>query len=126
MTLRTFAFAMALMAALTSRVWAHHSFAMFDRDQRVTLVGDVKELEIENPHSWLRVLVRGDQNQTLVWSFEMGPPGLLRRLGWSQDVVQVGDRVSVQFFPMKDGSSAGQLISVTFPDGKKLAGFTPE
>lgn len=111
-----------LVAAWTSAAFAHHTYAMFDRTHRVTAVGDVKELEFENPHSWLRVLIRDAQGQTAVWSFEMGPPGVLRRQGWTPRSVQVGDRVTVQYYPMRDGSAAGQLISVTFPNGKMLAG----
>jgi len=122
MTLRAGVLAGILLAAMTAAASAHHTYAMFDREHRLTLVGEVKDLQFANPHSWLRVLVRGDQGQTIVWSFEMGPPGALKRQGWTRNSVQVGDRVTLQYYPMRDGSAAGQLISVTFPDGKVLAG----
>ncbi len=122
MILRIWLMAAILLAISTAAASAHHTYAMFDRTHRMSLVGEVKELDFENPHSWLRVMVRDDKGQTIVWSFEMGPPGALRRQGWTRDTVRVGDRVTLQYYPMRDGSAAGQLISVKFPDGKALAG----
>ena len=122
MTLRIGLVAAILLAISSAAASAHHTYAMFDRTHRMSLVGEVKELDFENPHSWLRVMVRDDKGQTIVWSFEMGPPGALRRQGWTRDTVRVGDRVTLQYYPMRDGSAAGQLISVKFPDGKVLAG----
>ncbi|MBV8536499.1 MAG: hypothetical protein JO128_12955 [Alphaproteobacteria bacterium] len=122
MWFRAVTVAVLLCTAFLSRAVAHHTYAMFDRTQRITLVGDVTAVEIENPHGWLRVMVRDAQGQTVVWSFEMGAPGALRRQGWMPGMLQRGDHVTVQFHPMKDGSAAGQLISVVFPDGKKFAG----
>jgi hypothetical protein len=111
-----------LLTGIATPALAHHSFAMFDRTNRVTMNGEVKQLDFENPHSWLKVAIKTEQGQATVWSFEMGPPVVLRREGWAPTTVNVGDQITVQFYPMRDGSSAGQLISVKFPDGKVLAG----
>ena len=31
-----------------------------------------------------------------------------------------GDKVTIEFFPLKDGSRGGEPISAMLPDGKKL------
>jgi hypothetical protein len=41
----------AALAASSGAAFAHHSFAMFDADQRVTLSGTVKEFQWVNPHA---------------------------------------------------------------------------
>lgn len=99
---------------------AHHSFAMFDRSQTKTISGTVRQFELINPHSWLRLMVadaHGTQNE---WSLELGGVGQLERLGWTQSALQPGERVVARLHPLRDGSYGGQLISVTLPDGKVL------
>ena len=99
---------------------AHHSFAMFDRNQTATIAGTVKECELINPHGWLRIMVpdaSGAQNE---WSLELGGAGQLERFGWSQNTVHPGDMVVVKLHPLRDGSYGGQLISVTLPNGQVL------
>ena len=36
---------------------AHHSFAMFDHEKKITVSGTLKEFEWTNPHCWLHVNV---------------------------------------------------------------------
>jgi len=104
---------------------AHHSFAMFDRSRTETLVGAVKELEMVNPHAWLRVLVADPQGRPQEWSMELGGPGQLERNGWTTNAVQPGDKVSVTIHPLRDGSYGGQLVSLTLPSGKVLSDRPP-
>lgn len=99
---------------------AHHSFAMFDRDQTQTITGTVKQLELINPHGWLRVMVSDSSGAQNEWSLELGGAGQLQRFGWTQNTVHPGDRVVVQLHPLRDGSYGGQLISVTLPNGQVL------
>ena len=46
------AFTMSAIPAL-----AHHSFAMFDADSKMTLEGIVKEFQWTNPHAWVILTV---------------------------------------------------------------------
>jgi len=43
-------------------------------------------------------------------------------LGWRADSVHPGDKVSIDFHPLKDGSRGGQLVAATLADGKRLGG----
>ena len=99
---------------------AHHSFAMFDADKTVELVGTVKEFQWTNPHSWLQVMVSDNAGKMTEWSLEMGAPGGLARSGWRPKTVVPGDKVTVSIHPLKDGSAGGQLLSVVLPNGTKM------
>ena len=99
---------------------AHHSFAMFDRDRTETIAGTVKEFDVINPHSWLRVLVPDANGTPNEWSIELGGLGQLGRSGLTKNSVSPGDKVVVQIHPLRDGSYGGQFVSVTLPNGKVL------
>jgi hypothetical protein len=98
---------------------AHHSFAMFDHKKIQTLEGTVKEFEYINPHSWVHITVAAAGGRQTQWSFEMGGVGQLTRDGWTRNTVKPGDKVSVSFHPLFDGSHGGQFLTVTFTDTGK-------
>ena len=121
MNLRAFGLATVAVLALAVPASAHHSFSMFDSDKTVSVSGTVKEFEWVNPHSWLRVTV--DDKATgrpAQWAFEMGSPGQQAAKGWKPDSVKPGDKVTVSFHPLKDGSRGGQLLAATLPNGQQL------
>jgi hypothetical protein len=108
---------------------AHHSFATYDRTKTVTIKGTVKTFQWTNPHCVLWVVIQpaggGDPQE---WSIETTSPGVLTRSGWTRHSLNPGDRVSVEFNPLRDGSHGGGLNSVTLLDtGQTLrAGFGEE
>jgi hypothetical protein len=108
---------------------AHHSFATYDRTKTVTIKGTVKTFQWTNPHCVLWVVIQpaggGDPQQ---WTIETTSPGVLTRSGWTRHSLNPGDRVSVEFNPLRDGSHGGGLNSVTLLDtGQTLkAGFGEE
>lgn len=112
-----------IAASFAAPALAHHSFAMFDRDKNVTMSGTVREFEWTNPHVWIHVLVEDQTNgKPLEWSFEMQSIQTNAGLGWRADSVRPGDKVSIDFHPLKDGSRGGQLVAATLADGKRLGG----
>ena len=119
MTLKALSLA-GVAILLAAPALAHHSFAMFDADKTVELSGTVKEFQWTNPHSWLQVMVNDKDGKPVEWSLEMGGPGGLARQGWKPKTVVAGDKVTVWAHPMKDGSAAGQFLSILLPDGRKL------
>ena len=95
----------------------HHSHAMFDDQQTVTMEGTVAAFEWTNPHSWLQVNVPNEAGEMVEWSLEMGSPANLARRGWRPRMLVEGDPVSVTIHPLKDGNPGGALLAVTLPDG---------
>jgi hypothetical protein len=121
MNLKAVSLTVATVAALAAPALAHHSFAMFDAQQTVTLEGTVKEFEWVNPHSWLRVMVKDEKTGTpMLWALELSSPSRLVTMGMRADSVKPGDVVSVTFHPMRNGSRGGQFIQAVLPDGKKV------
>lgn len=119
MNYRAIMLAMAATCAVALPSYAHHSFAMFDNSKMSQVTGTVKEFEYINPHSWLHVSVP-QGNTTVTWSFEMGSVAQLVRDGWNRESVKVGDQMSVNFHPLRDGSNGGQFRTLVFADGRKL------
>jgi len=96
---------------------AHHSFAMFDAEKKVSLDGTIKEFQWTNPHSWILMNVANAQGQQEQWAIEMGAPGGLARQGWVPKTLTPGMKVTAVIHPLKDGTHGGQFMAVTLPDG---------
>src|ERR1700676_1794627 len=101
---------------------AHHSFAMFDRSKSMALQGTLKSVQLINPLSWFVLTADGPDGVVKDWSIEGPSPNILLRQGWKHDDVKAGDRVTLTFNPLKDGSPGGVLVSVRFPGGRELSG----
>ena len=104
----------ALIAVATGTQYAvaHHSTTMFDHAKTMTIRGTALELRWVNPH--VSLLVKGvvdGNNEEEEWLMEMTSPGnLVRAGGWSRNVVKSGDRVVVDFSPLRDTSSRGGTL----------------
>ncbi|MDB6086930.1 MAG: hypothetical protein JWN43_4811 [Gammaproteobacteria bacterium] len=119
--LSALAFVLGIHAWATPAL-AHHSFAAYDHTKTLTLKGTVKTFQWTNPHVviWFVVQPEGG-GEPQEWSVETTSPGVLTRSGWTRHSVNPGDRVSIEFNPLRDGSRGGGLNSVTLLDtGQKL------
>ena len=99
---------------------AHHSFAMFDPEKLITQTGLVKEFEWTNPHVWIHIMVQDQSGKAVEYSFEMQAVAQATSGGWRPDSVRPGDKVTIEYHPLKDGSRGGELVAATLPDGKRL------
>jgi Family of unknown function (DUF6152) len=107
---------------------AHHAFvAEYDASKSMTLHGAVTKVEWTNPHARFYVDVKDESGKVTNWNLELASPNALRRLGWTRDVLKVGDEVSVLVAPAKDGAKMANARTVTLSDGRKMvAGLAPE
>ena len=131
MRYRSLGFAMALIvgAALTTPLWAHHSFAAeYDSKKPVNLKGAVTKVEWMNPHVYFYIDVRDEQTGKITnWAFEMGAPAVIQRNGWTRNSMKIGDLVIVDGSQAKDGSPHGNARSVVMAStGKKLGAGSSE
>jgi hypothetical protein len=110
----------AAAVTATPLAYAHHSFAMFDADKKVTLEGLVKDFQWTNPHAWIMVTVADSEGKAEPWAIEMnGPSGLVRQ-GWKPKTLTPGMPITLTIHPLKDGTHGGQFMSVKLPDGTQL------
>jgi len=107
-----------VMLAAAVPAGAHHSFAEFDRTKEVTMTGVVRELQWNNPHAWIQVVVTDDKGRKTEWGFECGSPNMMSRTGWKRTTLKMGDRVVVVGNPLKNGRPNASLVKITLPDGR--------
>jgi hypothetical protein len=124
--MKAFILCAGLALAVATPAFAHHSFAMFDRDKTMRVEGVVKEYEWTNPHVWLHVMVADSKGAAREWGFEMQSIAQDMRAGWRADTVKPGDRIVVEYHPLKDGSRGGQLTAGILADGKRLGPPPPD
>jgi hypothetical protein len=83
---------------------AHHSYAMFDTTRKETVGGAVRTLEWASPHVWLWVDVADGKGGSVPYGFETVSPAQLERdYGWKKNVLKAGDKVTVEFAPLRSG-----------------------
>jgi hypothetical protein len=111
-----------LVLSLAARVaTAHHSFAVFfDTDSQLRKVtGIVKEFRFTNPHGIVTLAV-AEGGRQVIWRAETNSPSILRRRGWSSDSLQVGEKITVEGWPARDGSKYLRLRSATRANGEPV------
>jgi Family of unknown function (DUF6152) len=101
-------------------LWAHHGNAAYDDKNPITIKGTVTEFDWVNPHAQIYLDVKDDKGIVVRWSVETYSPGKLVRAGWSKDIVKVGDQVSINLIPAKNGAPVGFLHKLVLPSGKEL------
>jgi hypothetical protein len=88
---------------------------MFDFSKTMTVKGTVTEFRWTNPH--VALLVQFDAKPGAapeVWSMELTSPGNLTRGGWTRHSFKPGDRIELEFNPLRDGKHGGAFSKATF------------
>ena len=112
--------ALALALGASSAAEAHHSFAMFDTVNKVTLTGTVTTFEWTNPHAYIEIDVPDGKGGIKHWSIELGSPSILLQSGWKFSMLKSGDRITLLVNPLKNGQPGGMLVQATLADGRVL------
>src|SRR6185437_10775397 len=101
---------------------AHHTYAMFDRSQTLTLHGTVAKLEWTNPHVfvWLYVQSASNPGKYDLYALENGSPNAISKIGWNKESLQPGDKVTIEYWPLRDGRKGGHLAKATLATGRVL------
>jgi hypothetical protein len=107
---------------VTAPTLAHHSPARFDLARVVTLDGMVARYDFTNPHVYIYIDVAGADGEVTTWELEASStPNLVRR-GWGPDSLHVGERITVDVNPPRDGAvRTARAQIITFDDGRRLA-----
>jgi len=117
-------FVAAILLLLASSVPAHHSYAMFDGSRTLSVSGTVAKLEWMNPHVfvWLYVPNPKTKEGYDLYVFENGSPNVLARLGWTRTSLTPGEKIVVEYWPLKDGRNGGHFTKTIYADGRALYG----
>ena len=113
----------ALAAALfTGTAGAHHSGAMFDQENRITLSGTVRVFQWTNPHCYIQLIVPDKQGHPEEWSLEMAAPLYLQQRGWRPSTLKPGDKMTVTVSPLRKMATqkGGLVFMASDSDGKPI------
>lgn len=109
-------------------IGAHHSFAAeYDNKTPMKVTGAVTKIDWSNPHVYFYIDVEDAAGKVTNWAMEMGAPGALRGRGWTRTTLKIGDVVTVEASPAKDGSKHANARNVTMAlTGEKLGAASSE
>jgi hypothetical protein len=112
-------------------VYAHHSLAgVYALGKEAKITGAFKAFRLINPHSALKVDVKGTNGSTTEWNILGGSVQQLARLGIGKsgpNALKAGDEITVTIMPALDGKSPiGLLVAITYPDGHTVRFRSPE
>lgn len=111
--------AMALLVAWGSTVAAHHSAVQFDFTSSVTITGVVKMFQPINPHMRL-VLTVTDAKGSRDVEFEGHSTNNMYRAGYRDNMIKVGDTITVSIAPLRDGSDGGYVTAAVTASGVRF------
>jgi hypothetical protein len=110
-----------LALSLSGTATAHHSVtAVYDTSKTIVLVGDVRELQLNSPHSLLVVEVGNPQGQPVAWRGELPALVFLHRAGWTVHSLAVGEHIHLTGCPSRYNATDFYVVSITKSDGTQL------
>jgi hypothetical protein len=110
-------------------LWAHHSTsAVFDESKRVIYTGTLTKVDWINPHIVLEMTVTSGDAKGESWKLESHPPSWYRRVGVGKaDFADgIGQPITVEGWPSRDGSKYLYMLKVKFPDGHSMELASPD
>jgi len=102
---------------------AHHSpSAIFDMGKRITVTGTLTRIDWINPHIVVAMDAKSDGGKIDRWTFESNPPSWYRSVGLARaDFAKaLGQTVTVEGLPARDGTLFGYMRKITLPGGTSL------
>ncbi len=115
-------FAVVCLLAVSIPLFAHHGYAAYDTDRKVTLKGTVTRWIWSNPHCMIQLDVSDDSGHVVHWIAETENPTTMSRNGWTDKSIKVGEQITVIVLPVKNGNPAGRILEVILASGEKLPG----
>jgi hypothetical protein len=114
---QTFRILTLAVAALSAGVaLAHHSAVQFDFTRQVSYTGVVKDFAAINPHMRLVIELDDEKGKREV-RFEGHSTNNMYRGGYRKGMVKVGDTITVNAAPFRDGTEGGYVVSAETKEG---------
>lgn len=100
---------------------AHHSIGLFDRTTVTTVEGQVTRYAWLSPHIYVFVEATEADGEVVEWRFESRSIPIMLRVGWTENSLREGDRVTVEGYRLRNSDERyGWLDRVIKEDGTIL------
>jgi Family of unknown function (DUF6152) len=114
------------MLAFAAPAEAHHGNSGYDLNKTVVLNGTVTGFDWGNPHCLVHLDVKGDKGEVQHWTLELASPYTMSRAGWSKDSIMLGDMLTAETHPARNGlpvgmSSTSKSVMRFVVNGKPLS-----
>jgi hypothetical protein len=100
-------------------MWAHHSAIQFDFTNTKTMTGVVKKFRAINPHMQLVLHVKDEKGERDI-TFEGHSTNNMYRAGYRDNMIKVGDTITVYIAPLRDGSDGGYVTAAVTASGVRF------
>ena len=91
---------------------AHHSFAIYDIDNKISRTGVLTLFEFSQPHIQLVLEATLDNGLKETWEIESMAPRRWDSFDHPRDVAEVGETVTILGWPARDGSDTMALSTI--------------
>src|SRR6188472_4302109 len=110
----------AILVGLAIPALAHHSFGEFQMDVPLKLTGTLTDMHFVNPHSYMEIDAVDANGKKLHMRCEMRAATLLKRSGWSAEMLKVGSRVEIEGHPHRLDPHACYIENLKIGDAPTL------
>ena len=102
--------------AIALPAWAHHSHGNY-LDTFMDITGEVKEVHLVAPHSWVYLEVKDEKGEPQMWALEATGRVGLQKIGVTAYYLKAGDTVKARCHRLRDGSNGCLLGFLKAKDG---------
>jgi hypothetical protein len=111
--------AAALVTLCGATLAAHHSAVQFDFTKSVAIKGVVKKFRAINPHMQLLLHVTDEKGARDI-EFEGHSTNNMYRAGYRENMIKVGDTITVFVAPLQTGADGGYVTAAITASGTRF------
>jgi hypothetical protein len=125
--LRTSLSAILLGIIASTAAISHHAFSpVYDADRVITVTGVVTQFRFINPHAMMFMDVTDGSGKVTKWTVEFAGRLNLSNVGWTEESIKSGERVTVTGNPTHTGSERVFFRKLVHADGTELLPGGPQ
>ena len=109
-----------LLFIMPALALGHHSGAIYDRSQKITVEGTVARVAWANPHVYIYMEQVTDSGDVIAWAVEAYRPADMRRIGWTEATLRPGDKLTVVGNPTRRTTNRGIFPATIEVNGRLL------
>jgi len=117
--MKQFALIAVIATLVSATAAAHHSAVQFDFTRSETITGVVKKFRPINPHMQLVLHVKDAKGERDI-VFEGHSTNNMYRAGYRDNMINVGDTITVYIAPLRDGSEGGYVTAAVTASGVRF------